>query len=53
MPSHGQNHPIRRPGGDFAGALKTLGEELSRGRSDLEEIKHLDETLFAHDYESI
>jgi SNF2 family DNA or RNA helicase len=39
--------------GDFAGALKTLGEELSRGRSDLEEIKHLDETLFEHDYESI
>jgi SNF2 family DNA or RNA helicase len=39
--------------GDFAGALKTLGEELSRGRSELEEIKHLDETLFEHDYESI
>ena len=40
-------------GGDFAGALKNLGEELSRGRSALEEIKQLDETLFAHDYESI
>jgi hypothetical protein len=39
--------------GDFAGALKNLGEELSRGRSALEEIKQLDETLFAHDYESI
>ena len=39
--------------GDFAGALKTLGEELSRGRSELEEIKLLDETLFEHDYESI
>jgi len=39
--------------GDFAGALKTLGEQLSRGRSDLEEIKQLDETLFEHDYESI
>jgi SNF2 family DNA or RNA helicase len=39
--------------GDFAGALKHLGEELSRGRSALEEIKQLDETLFAHDYESI
>src|SRR5260221_374766 len=39
-------------GGDFAGALKSLGEELSRSRAALEEIKHLDETLFAHDYES-
>jgi SNF2 family DNA or RNA helicase len=39
-------------GGDFAGALKSLGEELSRSRGDLEEIKQLDETLFAHDYES-
>jgi superfamily II DNA or RNA helicase len=39
--------------GDFAGALKNLGEELSRGRSTLEEIKQLDETLFAHDYETI
>jgi hypothetical protein len=40
-------------GGDFAGALKDLGEELSRSRAGLEEIKQLDETLFAHDYESI
>ena len=40
-------------GGDFAGALKDLGEELSRSRAALEEIKQLDETLFAHDYESI
>jgi SNF2 family DNA or RNA helicase len=39
-------------GGDFAGALKSLGEELSRSRAALEEIKQLDETLFAHDYES-
>jgi hypothetical protein len=39
--------------GDVAGAFQTLGEELSRGRSNLEEIKRLDETLFAHDYESI
>ena len=39
--------------GDFGAALKTLGEELSRGRADLEEIKHLDESLFAQDYESI
>jgi SNF2 family DNA or RNA helicase len=39
--------------GDVASALQTLGEELSRGRSNLEEIKRLDETLFAHDYESI
>ena len=39
--------------GDFAGALKTLGEELSRGRSNLDQIKRLDETLFAHDYETI
>jgi superfamily II DNA or RNA helicase len=39
--------------GDFAGALKNLGDELSRGRSTLEEIKQLDETLFAHDYETI
>jgi SNF2 family DNA or RNA helicase len=39
--------------GDVAKALQTLGEELSRGRSNLEEIKRLDETLFAHDYESI
>jgi hypothetical protein len=39
--------------GDVATALQTLGEELSRGRSNLEEIKRLDETLFAHDYESI
>jgi SNF2 family DNA or RNA helicase len=40
-------------GGDFAGALKELGEELSQSRVGLEEIKQLDETLFAHDYESI
>jgi SNF2 family DNA or RNA helicase len=39
--------------GDFAGALKNLGQDLSRGRSALEEIKQLDETLFAHDYESL
>jgi SNF2 family DNA or RNA helicase len=39
--------------GDFGTALKSLGEELSRGRADLEEIKHLDQSLFAHDYESI
>jgi SNF2 family DNA or RNA helicase len=39
--------------GDFADALKDLGEELSRSRAGLEEIKQLDETLFAHDYESI
>jgi SNF2 family DNA or RNA helicase len=39
--------------GDFAGALKNLGDELSRGCSTLEEIKQLDETLFAHDYETI
>jgi superfamily II DNA or RNA helicase len=39
--------------GDFAGALRNLGEELSRGRSELEQIKQLDETLFAHDYESV
>ncbi|MEY2606052.1 MAG: hypothetical protein QOH31_3868, partial [Verrucomicrobiota bacterium] len=38
--------------GDFAGALKSLGEELSRSRAALEEVKQLDETLFAHDYES-
>jgi SNF2 family DNA or RNA helicase len=37
---------------DVAGAFKTLGDELSRARSGLEEIKRLDETLFAHDYES-
>jgi SNF2 family DNA or RNA helicase len=39
--------------GNVAGALKTLGEELSRGRSNLEKIKRVDETLFARDYESI
>jgi SNF2 family DNA or RNA helicase len=39
--------------GDFGSALRDLGEELSRGRSALEEIKQLDETLFSHDYESI
>jgi SNF2 family DNA or RNA helicase len=39
--------------GDVAAALKSLGEDLSRGRAELEEIKRLDETLFAHDYESI
>ena len=38
---------------DLAGALQTLGDELSRARSGLEAIKRLDETLFAHDYESI
>lgn len=37
---------------DVAGALKTLGDELSSARSGFEEIKRLDETLFAHDYES-
>jgi SNF2 family DNA or RNA helicase len=39
--------------GDVAAALRTLGEELSRGRAELEDIKRLDETLFAQDYESI
>jgi hypothetical protein len=39
--------------GDVAGALKTLGDELSRNRSKMEKIKRVDETLFAHDYESI
>jgi SNF2 family DNA or RNA helicase len=42
----------RDSGGDLAGALQSLGEELSRGRAALEEIKQLDETLLAHDYES-
>ncbi|MBV8898503.1 MAG: DEAD/DEAH box helicase [Verrucomicrobia bacterium] len=37
---------------DVAGAFKTLGDELSRARSGFEETKRLDETLFAHDYES-
>jgi SNF2 family DNA or RNA helicase len=39
--------------GDIAGTFKTLGEELSRERSEFDEIKRLDETLFGHDYESI
>lgn len=39
--------------GDVAAALRTLGEELSRGRAEFEDIKRLDETLFAQDYESI
>lgn len=39
--------------GDIAGTFKTLGEELSRDRTEFYEIKRLDETLFGHDYESI
>jgi SNF2 family DNA or RNA helicase len=39
--------------GDIAGTFKTLGEELSRDRTEFDEIKRLDETLFGHDYESI
>lgn len=39
--------------GDVATAFNTLGEELSRGRRELEEIKRMDGILFAHDYESI
>src|SRR5258708_36237249 len=39
-------------GGDFAGALKSLGEELSRSRAALEDIKQLDETLATHDHQS-
>ena len=39
--------------GDIAGTFKALGEELSRDRTEFDEIKRLDETLFGHDYESI
>jgi hypothetical protein len=39
--------------GDIAGTFKTLGEELSRDRTEFDEIKQLDETLFGQDYESI
>jgi hypothetical protein len=44
-------------GGPEPPVLSSAGKlrftELSRGRSALEEIKQLDETLFAHDYESL
>jgi superfamily II DNA or RNA helicase len=43
----------RESSGDIAGTFKTLGEELSRDRTEFDEIKRLDETLFGHDYESI
>ena len=39
--------------GDIAGTFKTLGEKLSRDRTEFDEIKRLDETLFGHDYETI
>lgn len=37
----------------MAAAFHALGEELKQARAGFEEVKKLDETLFAHDYESL
>ena len=34
-------------------AMQSLGEELSAARDDYRQVKELDETLFAKDYESL
>jgi superfamily II DNA or RNA helicase len=43
----------RESGGEVAGALQTLGDELAAARDGYQQVKQLDETLFAKDYESI
>ena len=39
--------------GRVAESLQSLGEELAAARQTYAEVKQLDETLFAHDYESL
>jgi hypothetical protein len=34
-------------------ALQTLGEELAAARDGYQQVRQLDETLFAQDYESL
>jgi superfamily II DNA or RNA helicase len=43
----------RESDGRVAEALQTLGDELAAARDGYEEVKQLDETLFAKDYESL
>ncbi len=42
----------RESGGDVAGAFATLGAELAAARDAYDEVKQLDETLFAADFET-
>ena len=37
---------------DVGGAISQLGDELAAARAGYDEVKQLDDTLFAHDYES-
>ena len=39
--------------GRVGAALETLGEELAAARQGYQQVKQLDETLFAKDYESL
>jgi hypothetical protein len=39
--------------GRVAESLQSLGEELAAARTDYNQVKQLDETLFAKDYESL
>jgi SNF2 family DNA or RNA helicase len=43
----------RESEGRVAEALESLGNELAAARGDYQEVKQLDETLFAKDYESL
>jgi hypothetical protein len=43
----------RESEGDVAGALQSLGDELAAARDGYQEVKQLDETLFAKDYETL
>jgi superfamily II DNA or RNA helicase len=43
----------RESEGRVAEALESLGNELAAARDDYQEVKQLDETLFAKDYESL
>ena len=43
----------RESEGDVAGALQSLGDELAAARDGYQEVKKLDETLFAKDYETL
>jgi SNF2 family DNA or RNA helicase len=43
----------RESGGQVAAAMQSLGDELAEARRQYGEVKELDETLFAKDYESL
>jgi len=43
----------RESEGRVGEALASLGDELAAARGDYQEVKQLDETLFAKDYESL